>query len=76
MTPEDDAPPYVPQSPAAYGKPPSGWRRRMYDVIFEADTPAGRRFGELVALIDAYELSREPTLFRPATRAPLVAVAK
>lgn len=50
MTPEDAAPPYVPQSPVAYGKPPGGWRR-MYDVIFEADTPAGRRFD--VALVIA-----------------------
>jgi voltage-gated potassium channel len=55
MTPEDDAPPYVPQSPAAYGKPPDGWRRRMYDVIFEADTPAGRRFD--IALVIAILLS-------------------
>jgi voltage-gated potassium channel len=55
MTPEDDAPPYVPQSPVAYGKPPAGWRRRMYDVIFEADTPAGRRFD--IALVIAILLS-------------------
>ena len=26
------------------GRPVSGWRLRMYIVIFEADTPAGRRF--------------------------------
>ena len=59
MMPDDDAPPYVPQyvpqSPVEYGKPPSGWRRRMYDVIFEADTPAGRRFD--VALVVAILLS-------------------
>jgi voltage-gated potassium channel len=55
MMPDDDAPPYVPQSPVEYGKPPSGWRRRMYDVIFEADTPAGRRFD--VALVFAILLS-------------------
>ena len=55
MMPDDDAPPYVPQSPVEYGKPPSGWRRRMYDVIFEADTPAGRRFD--VALVIAILLS-------------------
>jgi voltage-gated potassium channel len=54
MTPQDDAP-YVPQSPVAYGKPPDGWRRRMYDVIFEADTPAGRRFD--IALVVAILLS-------------------
>lgn len=55
MMPDDDAPTYVPQSPVEYGKPPSGWRRRMYDVIFEADTPAGRRFD--VALVVAILLS-------------------
>jgi voltage-gated potassium channel len=59
MMPDDDAPQdvsqYVPQSPVEYGKPPSGWRRRMYDVIFEADTPAGRRFD--VALVFAILLS-------------------
>jgi len=55
MPDDDDAPPYVPQSPVEYGKPPDGWRRRMYDVIFEADTPAGRRFD--VALVVAILLS-------------------
>jgi voltage-gated potassium channel len=59
MMPDDDArqdaPQYVPQSPVEYGKPPAGWRRRMYDVIFEADTPAGRRFD--VALVVAIMLS-------------------
>ena len=25
-------------------KPAGGWRRRVYEVVFEADTPAGRRF--------------------------------
>jgi voltage-gated potassium channel len=33
-------------------KPSSGWRRRLYEVIFEADTPAGRAFDlVLIALI-------------------------
>ncbi|MCS0612053.1 ion transporter [Massilia kyonggiensis] len=52
---DDSAPPYVPQAPVAYGKPPPGWRRHMYDVIFEADTPAGRRFD--IALVCAILLS-------------------
>lgn len=30
-------------------------------MLSDPDTPAGKRFGELVALIDAYELSRETT---------------
>lgn len=38
-----------------FGKPPSGWRLRLYRVIFEADTPAGRRFDLL--LIGAILLS-------------------
>jgi voltage-gated potassium channel len=46
---------YVPQAPSSYGKPPPGWRRHMYDVIFEADTPAGRRFD--IALVFAIMLS-------------------
>ena len=37
-------------------------------MLSDPDTPAGRRFGELVSLIDAYELSREPTVLRPASR--------
>jgi len=47
--------PYVPQAPPSYGKPPPGWRRHMYDVIFEADTRAGRRFD--IALVCAILLS-------------------
>jgi voltage-gated potassium channel len=31
------------------GKPARGWRRKAFEVIFEADTPAGRRF-DLVLL--------------------------
>jgi voltage-gated potassium channel len=27
-----------------YGKPPQGWRKRLYVIIFEADTRAGKRF--------------------------------
>jgi len=28
----------------AFGRPPHGWRRRWFTVIFESDTPLGRRF--------------------------------
>ena len=38
-------------------------------MLSDPDTPAGRRFEELVTLIDAYELSREPTILRPVARA-------
>lgn len=37
------------------GKPASGWRRRLFTVIFEADTPAGKAFD--VVLIVAILLS-------------------
>ncbi|HET9341197.1 MAG TPA: hypothetical protein VFQ55_19495 [Casimicrobiaceae bacterium] len=37
-------------------------------MLSDPDTPAGRRFGELVALIDAYELSREPTVIRSSSQ--------
>jgi voltage-gated potassium channel len=47
----DAPPPYVPQVPASYGRPDGGWRRRLYDIIFEADTPAGLHFD--VALVVA-----------------------
>ena len=34
------------------GRPPAGWRRRLYVLIFEADTPAGRAFDiALIAVI-------------------------
>ena len=40
--------------PGPYGKPLSGWRLRIYGVIFESDTPAGRAFDvALVCLIIA-----------------------
>ncbi|CAG0956394.1 hypothetical protein BURK1_00475 [Burkholderiales bacterium] len=35
-------------------------------MLCDPDTPAGQRFDELVALIDAYEQSREPTVVREA----------
>ncbi|MEO8485948.1 MAG: hypothetical protein ABI585_06365 [Betaproteobacteria bacterium] len=38
-------------------------------MLSDPDTPAGRRFGELVSLIDAWELSREPTMIREMSRA-------
>ena len=41
-----------PHPPSDFGKPGGGLRQRMYTVIFEADTPAGRVFDiVLVALI-------------------------
>ncbi len=49
MTPSITTPPGPDtQSPSwetqHFGKPPAGWRRRAFEVIFESDTPAGRTF--------------------------------
>lgn len=33
---------------ADLGRPPSGWRRRLYEVIFESDTLAGRAFDKVI----------------------------
>jgi voltage-gated potassium channel len=38
-----------------FGKPSSGWRLRLYTIIFEADTKAGRRFD--ISLVVAILLS-------------------
>jgi len=36
----------------AFGRPAAGWRRQWFTVIFESDTPAGRRFDvALLAII-------------------------
>lgn len=36
------------QTPSDLDKPLSGWRLRLYTIIFEADTVAGRRFDQAV----------------------------
>lgn len=40
----------MPRPDAELGKPLSGWRLRVYTIIFEADTVAGRRFDVLLIL--------------------------
>jgi voltage-gated potassium channel len=35
----------------AFGKPPEGWRRRLYNIIFEADTRAGRTFDIVLVFV-------------------------
>jgi voltage-gated potassium channel len=41
-----------PTSDPVYDKPPAGWRLRLYTIIFEADTRAGRLFDQaLIAVI-------------------------
>lgn len=34
-----------------FGKPDRGWRERLYTIIFEADTDAGRRFDTVLLII-------------------------
>ena len=36
--------PAIEKSEVPYGKPADGWRLRVYTIIFEADTRAGRAF--------------------------------
>lgn len=40
-----------PSKAEALGKPLAGWRLRLYTVIFEADTRAGRRFDQLLIAV-------------------------
>lgn len=46
MTPPDASTPpaAAPTADSVFGRPETGWRRRAYVVIFEADTRAGRAF--------------------------------
>ena len=43
--------PARPHTPVEFGKPDGGLRRRMYTIIFEADTEAGRRFDIVLVVI-------------------------
>ena len=38
----------VPGNESGLGKPPQPWRRRMHEVIFESETPAGRAFDKVI----------------------------
>lgn len=40
--------PLTPQTPRTFGKPDGGLKLRLYTIIFEADTRAGRRFDILL----------------------------
>lgn len=50
-----EAPNFAPDSarsrPPIYGKPEHGLRRRLYTIIFEADTSAGRHFDVLLVAV-------------------------
>jgi voltage-gated potassium channel len=43
--PQDD---YAETIAAQFGKPAGGWRLRLYTIVFESDTPAGRIFDIVV----------------------------
>ncbi|QHJ00311.1 ion transporter [Xylophilus rhododendri] len=43
-----ETPPPPNQDAERYGRPSGGWRLRLYSVIFESDTPAGRAFDLLL----------------------------
>src|SRR3954468_24251027 len=32
------------------GRPEAGWRRRLYQVVFESETPAGRAFDKVLVV--------------------------
>jgi voltage-gated potassium channel len=40
----------LPGTEAQYGRPAAGWRRRLYEVVFESETPAGRAFDMVLVL--------------------------
>lgn len=42
------APAIAPNSPRSFGKPDGGFRRRLYTIIFEADTATGKLFDVLL----------------------------
>lgn len=51
MTAEAKQDPAGPEVLVEFGKPEEGLRRRMYTIIFEADTTAGRRFDIALVII-------------------------
>lgn len=42
------APTIVSPPPDEFGRPPDGWRLRLYQIIYESDTPAGRLFDKVI----------------------------
>src|SRR3954447_2906333 len=39
-----------PGTEAVFGRPAGGWRRRLYEIVFESETVAGRAFDQVVVL--------------------------
>jgi len=52
-SPTTNAPPPIPSDALSFGRPPAGWRRKLYVIIFESDTRAGLLFDQalLVAIL-------------------------
>ena len=46
--PQSNKPTAIESEAIAYGKPAGGWRRELFKVVFESDTPAGRIFDMVV----------------------------
>lgn len=40
----------LPGTEAEYGRPTSGWRLRLYQIVFESETPAGRAFDKVLVV--------------------------
>ncbi len=64
---EPRPPPVAPGPDVRFGKPAEGWRARLYTVIFEADTRAGRLFdlaliGVIVASLSVVVLDSMATV--------------
>jgi voltage-gated potassium channel len=43
--------PFAASDAIRFGKPARGWRRALYSIIFEADTPAGKAFDVILLLL-------------------------
>ena len=40
----------LPGTQAELGRPESGWRRRLYEIVFESETPEGRLFDKVLVV--------------------------
>src|SRR4051812_7593129 len=43
-------PAMLPGTENALGRPAAGWRRRLYEIVFESETPAGRAFDKVLVM--------------------------
>jgi voltage-gated potassium channel len=47
----------LPGTEAAYGRPAAGWRRRLYEIVFESETAAGRAFDQALVVVIALSVA-------------------